>query len=228
MAMVTHLAADSKVEKVAISRNGSVVGSIDDPAVLREVADHVERLFSSKTSAAVVEIPHEQGRVSKVIIEVVRHKPSLIVFGAGHVGQAVALMGAMVGYRVVVIDDREEFLSRKRLPDPRIELEARKFEDAIRRDQLSSSSAVVIVTRGHQYDEMCLKSVIGSNAGYIGMIGSRRRVIGVLRRLRAEGIAQEDFDRVHAPIGLGIGARSPQEIAIAILAEIIQVMNKGD
>ena len=228
MAMITHLTADSKVEKVAISRSGSVVGSIDDPTVLREVSNHVERLFSSKTSAAVVEIPNEQGRVSKVIIEVVRHKPSLIVFGAGHVGQAVALIGAMVGYRVVVIDDREEFLSRKRLPDPRIELEARKFEDPMRREELSSSSAVVIVTRGHQYDEMCLKSVIGSNAGYIGMIGSRRRVIAVLRRLREEGVAQEDFERVHAPIGLGIGARSPQEIAVAILAEIIQVMNKGD
>ncbi|HLG13753.1 MAG TPA: XdhC family protein [Blastocatellia bacterium] len=225
--MVTYLGADLKAEKVAVSRSGSVFGSIDDPKVFREAVAYAERLFSSRKNAEVVEIVDEGGRASKVILEVVRRKPSLIVFGAGHVGQAVALMGAMVGYRVTVVDDREEFLSRKRLPDPRIQLETRRFEDAVRPDELSSSSAVVIVTRGHQFDEICLKGVIGSRAGYIGMIGSRRRVLSVFRKLKEEGAVEADLDRVHAPIGLEIGARSPQEIAVAIIAEIIQVMNVG-
>jgi xanthine dehydrogenase accessory factor len=160
-----------------------------------------------------------------VTIEVIRPKPSMIVFGAGHVGQALSLMATMVGYAVTAIDDREAFASRDRLPDPRIRLIAEPFDRAATRVQITSNTAVVIVTRGHQYDELCLRSVIGSSARYIGMIGSRRRVISVFKQLSQSGVDPKMLERVHAPIGLPISARSPQEIAVAILAEIIQTFN---
>jgi xanthine dehydrogenase accessory factor len=160
-----------------------------------------------------------------VAIEVIRPKPLIIVFGAGHVGQAVALMANMVGYCVTVVDDREAFANRHRLPDPAIEIIAEPFDRAAKSVTITSNTAIVIVTRGHQYDELCLRSVIRSGARYIGMIGSRRRVISVFRQLTESGVAQNLLDRVHAPIGLRIGAKSPQEIAVAILAEIIQTFN---
>jgi xanthine dehydrogenase accessory factor len=102
------------------------------------------------------------------------------------------------------------------------------YDTASRKLELSSNSAVVIVTRGHQYDEACLRSVIRSEARYVGMIGSRRRVLAVLDRLSREGFSREELSRLHAPIGLKIGARSPQEIAVSIVAEIINHLNNSE
>lgn len=102
---------------------------------------------------------------------------------------------------------------------------AEPFDRAAKAVQITSNTAVVIVTRGHQYDELCLRSVIESRARYIGMIGSRRRVISVFKQLTQSGVDGKLLDRVHAPIGLAINARSPQEIAVAILGEIIQTFN---
>ena len=129
---------------------------------------------------------------------------------------------------MTVVDDREEFASRNRLPDPRIGLLVSDYASATQKLTISSSTVVVIVTRGHQYDELCLKNVIRSKASYIGMIGSRRRVLSVFKKLADEGFPEEDLQRVHAPIGLRIGARSPQEIAVSILAEIIDHVNNPD
>src|SRR5262249_44016990 len=167
------------------------------------------------------------GEAAAVAIEVIRPKPSVIIFGAGHVGQAVGLMANMIGYSVTVVDDRETFANRDRLPDPGITIKAEPFEQAARSVAITSNTAVVIVTRGHQYDELCLRSVVESRAKYIGMIGSRRRVISVFKQLTESGVSPRLLERVHAPIGLKIGARSPQEIAVAILAEIIQTFNQA-
>src|SRR5215472_11024876 len=104
------------------------------------------------------------GERCAIAIEIIRPKPSVVVFGAGHVGQAVALMASMVGYAVTAIDDREAFANRNRLPDPRIELMAEPFEQAATTVRITSNTAVVIVTRGHQYDELCLRSVVESRA----------------------------------------------------------------
>jgi xanthine dehydrogenase accessory factor len=102
------------------------------------------------------------------------------------------------------------------------------YESAAGKLTISSGSIVVIVTRGHQHDEACLKSVVRSNATYIGMIGSRRRVLSVFKKLANEGFSERDLQRVHAPIGLRIGARTPQEIAVSILAEIIDHVNNPE
>jgi xanthine dehydrogenase accessory factor len=192
-----------------------------DPA-LSEIAAKFE---SHGGIADLRTIEGADGKQLRVVLEVVRPKLKLVIFGAGHVGQAAALIGAMLGYEVVVADDREEFASRRRFPDPRIGLLTGDMETAADRAGITAGTAIVIVTRGHQSDELCLKSVLRTPAVYLGMIGSKRRVLGVFKRLTAEGFTDEELARVHAPIGLKIGARTPQEIAVSILAEIISHVN---
>jgi xanthine dehydrogenase accessory factor len=199
-------------------------GKNQDPqSAVREM---VAQAMSAGKSTALSELVID-GEKCTVAIEIIRPKPSVVVFGAGHVGQAVALIANMIGYAVTAVDDREAFANRNRLPDSRIELVAQPYEQAARAVRITSNTAVVIVTRGHQYDELCLRSVVESRARYIGMIGSRRRVISVFKQLTQSGVDGRLLERVHAPIGLAIGARSPQEIAVAILAEIIQTFNQA-
>ena len=161
----------------------------------------------------------------RVVGELLEAPPQLLVFGAGHVGQAVAAIGALVGYDVTVVDDRVEFVIRERLPNKAIKLVVGKYGTIKSDIKITRNTAVVIVTRGHQYDEICLEQVLERGARYIGMIGSQRRVLSIFRRLESAGVSKSSLQSVHAPIGLKIGAVSPQEIAVAILAEIIAVMN---
>jgi xanthine dehydrogenase accessory factor len=119
-------------------------------------------------------------------------------------------------------------VARQRLPDPGIRLLVGNYSQLIEEIKIEPNSAIVIVTRGHQFDEVCLRGTIKSNAGYLGMIGSKRRVVSVINRLKNDGYSDVDFSKLHAPIGLSIGAKSPQEIAIAIHAEIINHFNNRE
>lgn len=204
-----------------------IVGEHEGLSDLQAMREWLFASFSSSRDSALRVFQH-QGKSYTAILERIVGKIGLYIFGAGHVGRAVALAGALVGYNVTVIDDRAEFASRDWLPDPRIRLVVRDFDSAIKTLDLGFNDACVIVTRGHQFDELCLRSLLKYKTSYLGMIGSKRRVLSIFSRLRSEGFMEEDFSRVHAPIGLTIGARSPQEIAIAILAEIIAEINKGD
>lgn len=201
---------------------------IADSKLTTSILEAVGSLSTKGGVADLIDAVDEEGSEVRVAVEIIKPKLQLVVFGAGHVGQAVAMIGALVGYHVTAVDDREEFASRKRLPYPAIELLVSDYAAATEKLTISPGTAVVIVTRGHQYDELCLKNVINSNAGYIGMIGSRRRVLSVFKKLAGEGVAEDAFKRVHAPIGLRIGARSPQEIAVSILAEIIDHVNNPE
>jgi xanthine/CO dehydrogenase XdhC/CoxF family maturation factor len=163
-----------------------------------------------------------EGKLIKIVVERISGRRGLFVFGAGHVGRSIALMGIMLGFEVTLMDDRQEFLGRDRLPDCNIHPLKVDFADIEHSILLSKKSAVVIVTRGHQCDEVILRQVANYEVGYVGMIGSRRRVEGVFRRLRQEGVSEAFLSSVKAPIGLDIGARSPQEIAVAVHAEIIK------
>jgi xanthine/CO dehydrogenase XdhC/CoxF family maturation factor len=214
---------------VSVTASGDEVWPpIADRKLSVSILEAVASLVTKNGVADLIDVVDEEGSAIRLAVEIIKPKLELVVFGAGHVGQAVAMIGALLGYRVTAVDDREEFASRKRLPDPTIELLVSDYANAIGKLTISPSTAVVIVTRGHQYDELCLKNVISSNAGYIGMIGSRRRVVSVFKKLAGEGISEAAFQRVHAPIGLRIGAKSPQEIAVAILAEIIDHVNNSE
>src|SRR5215471_17906066 len=223
--VVRILSSDPGESQLMVVQGGELVPSPEYQRLRAQINSAIDRLAARGGVAELLEAVNEQGSPIQVAIEIVRPKLQLLIFGAGHVGQSVALIGALLGYDVTVVDDREEFASRKRLPDPRIDLVVSDYASAAGKLNISASSAVVIVTRGHQYDEECLKSVLGSNAVYLGMIGSRKRVLSVFKKLESEGISERELQRVHAPIGLRIGARSPQEIAVAILAEIIDHVN---
>jgi xanthine dehydrogenase accessory factor len=163
----------------------------------------------------------------RLLIEISRPQPEMIICGGGHVGQAMAKVARLLDFNIVVIDDRVEFTSREKFPDSSVRLITDDFVAALRSLKITRASHVVIVTRGHRHDEICLKEVIARPARYIGMIGSRRRTTTIREHLRREGVAAEDLRRVHAPIGLDIGAMTPEEIAVSILAEIILVRRGG-
>jgi xanthine dehydrogenase accessory factor len=157
----------------------------------------------------------------RLMMELMRAEPQLIICGAGHVGQALAPMARLLDLDVTVIDDRADYASRDLFPDEKITLVVQPFAVALQSMKITPSTSIVIVTRGHKQDEVCLKIALDTPARYIGMIGSPRRVITVFRMLGEEGVSLEALKRVHAPIGLDIGARTPAEIAVSILAEIV-------
>lgn len=217
-----------RLDKIVVPLAARNQGQSDvESAVTQRLIDLSKEMIERRRPTLLAEVIWTDGTLRRTALELIRPKASILVYGAGHVGRAVAMLGAMLGYEVVAFDDREHFASREKLPDPRIRVVVAPFEEALEHVTVSASSAIVIVTRGHQYDEVCLRLLAGSPAAYIGMIGSKRRVIAVFDRLVRAGFERSLLDRVHAPIGLKIGARSPQEIAVAIVAEIIQTLNGG-
>jgi len=164
---------------------------------------------------------------TRLLFEISRPPLELIICGGGHVGQAVANAGALLNFKITLIDDRPEFASRNKFPDPGVRLITGDFTEALRAIKITQASHVVIVTRGHRHDEICLREVIEKPARYIGMIGSRRRATTIREHMRREGVGAEHLRRVHSPIGLDIGAITPEEIALAILAEITLARRGG-
>lgn len=145
----------------------------------------------------------------------------LYLFGAGHISTFLAPLASMVGFSVVVIDDREEFANRERFPSAE-EILVLSPEEAMERISLDSGSYVAIITRGHIHDASVLRRVLRAQAAYVGMIGSRRKKAVVYKALMEEGMPREALEGVHCPIGLDIGAETPEEIAVSIVAELIQ------
>jgi xanthine dehydrogenase accessory factor len=160
------------------------------------------------------------GGEAEVFIDVIAPRPTLLVVGAGHVAMPVAEMGHLCGFRVVVLDDRPDMVSEARFPHASERISG-EIVDRLHELNLTSQWHVVIVTRGHAYDLEALRAVVGSEAAYVGMIGSRRKVRTTFERLLADGVPEALLERVHSPIGLNIGAQTPAEIAVSILAEII-------
>jgi xanthine dehydrogenase accessory factor len=160
-----------------------------------------------------------------VYAEPVETLPEVLILGAGYVGQALARVLSVLRYPTTVVDDRPEFASEERLPGCRVI--CGEFERVLADYPLGPRTFVVIVTRGHRSDYACLRALISRPVAYLGMIGSRRKVEAVFEGLRKEGVAEEDLARVHAPIGLDIGARTPEEIAVSIAAQIIAVNSRS-
>lgn len=162
-----------------------------------------------------------------LFVEVQRRSPTLLIVGAGHVALPLAQLGKMIDFEVVVLDDRPRFANKQRFPMVDQVL-AQPFVETLRQWPIDDDTYIVLVTRGHSHDVECLLEVLDSPARYIGMIGSKRRVKAVFELLeREKGIDPAKFDRVYAPIGLDIGAETPTEIGIAVMAEIINLYRGG-
>jgi xanthine dehydrogenase accessory factor len=161
------------------------------------------------------------GGTVEIFVEPILPQPILYLFGGGHVSTAVAKAAQAVGFGVGIIDDREAFANSQRFPLAQ-EIYT-SYDDAFAKLQPNSSSFLVIVTRGHKEDMRVLAWAVRTSARYVGMIGSRRKVLSVYKALEKEGYTMEEFERVYAPMGLDIGALSPEEIAVSIVAELVAV-----
>lgn len=159
-----------------------------------------------------------------ILIEPFVPKPRLIVFGGGHVAVPVVELGARVGFSVTVIDDRPAFANQYRFPNADLVI-CESFEKSFQLINLRSTDFVVIITRGHRYDGLVLREVLKQDLSYVGMIGSKRRVRAMMEELHSEGYSKEKLDSVNSPIGLEIGAVTPDEIAISIVAQLISYKN---
>jgi len=164
---------------------------------------------------------------STVVVEPARKPKTVHLFGAGHVARPTAHMAFLVGFRVEVMDDRDEFANEGRFPYADVIRVLPDFNRIVSEVAVDGDSFVVIVTRGHEHDKTVLAQILKTEACYVGMIGSRRKRDAIYRALLTEGFTQEDLRRVHCPIGLDIGAETPEEIAVSIVAELIRHRARG-
>jgi xanthine dehydrogenase accessory factor len=192
-----------------------------------------ERMVAAAREALRVRKPAQLevatgGREVYVYIEPHHPPDDLVIVGAGHIARPLCRVGAMLGYRVLVLDDRPSFATRERFPEAERLLRV-DFGDPFRDVPLGPGTHLILVTRGHKYDYEALRDVLrrGIELAYIGMVGSQRRVRAALEQLVREGVPRQRLERVHAPIGLDIEAETPEEIAISVAAELIKVRRGG-
>jgi xanthine dehydrogenase accessory factor len=228
MAIVTVVAApdDSSLGRRMVVTAESTEGSLGS-AGLDESATTLARQAIEAGQCELREVEHS-GDVWRLYGEPVLATPELVVVGAGHIARPLCRMAAMLGFKVVVLDDRPEFASESWFPDA-MSVHLVDFNDAFRDVGIGPSSHIVLVTRGHKYDYDCILQLLKREArpAYLGMIGSRRRVRATFEALVRDGVAPERLIDVRAPIGLDIGAETPEEIALAIAAEIVAVRRGG-
>ena len=204
---VEHLVWDASGAQVGGFCGGDqALGSLPDSRALR--------------TARLLDNP---GDGYQILVESLRPVSSVLIFGAGHVGEAVAHLAAFVDFAVTVVDDRPEFASLSRIPDADKAIVLGSFDLALEGVDVDEDTYVIIVTRGHAHDKTVLAQALRTEAAYVGMIGSRRKNKLILEALLEEGFSKADIQRVHAPIGLPIGGDTPQEIAVSIVAQLIQV-----
>lgn len=200
--------------RIACWEDGVVDGALG--VVHDEALAVAQRLLDApRPKPALVTLPSGV----RVFADVFAESPEVVIVGAGHVGRAVATVANTLGYRITVIDDRADFANAGRFPEAH-KVVAGDIGEAIDAHQSNRNSAIIIVTRGHKYDYQALSAAARSDAGYIGLMGSRRKVALIYRQLLADGVPEERLRDIHAPIGLDIGAVSPEEIAVSIMAEI--------
>lgn len=214
--------------KLLVEENGARVGTLGDAALDKAVSRSAHAFLESRVEAGTYTIKEFAPDMAdwlevRILCERIEPEPRLIVCGAGHVGASLVRLARLLGYSTTLIDDRTDFVTRRRFPDQGIELVATEsWRDAlIKAIGVGRNVSVAVVTRGHNEDEECMRAVLEARPDYMGLIGSRRRTNIVLDRLRANGADENVLREVRAPIGLDIGAVSPEEVAVAILAEIV-------
>ncbi len=215
----------STPQKCFISSDSEISGSWK-PAI--EFSERTPRIIHWQDEELdLVELDLEVPQViavaqNRVFLEPIGQHSSVYIVGAGHIAQKLAPLTAMVGFRTIVLDDREDFISKERFPSVEECVLLDNFEQVFQTLPVDAHTFIVIVTRGHQFDKSVLGQALETNADYIGMIGSRRKIKLTFEALSNEGVSDADLARVHSPIGLNIGAETPEEIAISIVAELIQ------
>ncbi|MFW5640569.1 MAG: xanthine dehydrogenase accessory protein XdhC [Thermodesulfobacteriota bacterium] len=236
--------------RMVIRRNGTILGTIGGGIVEARVMEAAPEVFETRTTTErsfdlthpitdtmdmicgghmtvrlefIEATPENREKFKQSLEESRRLHKTAFLFGAGHVSRQLAKLTQMVEFRTVVLDDRSEFANRDRFPGVDQVHVLDRFENTFSGLSTDSNSFIVILTRGHSHDRTVLAQALRTQAGYIGMIGSHRKRDTIYRSLRDEGFTTADLDRVHCPIGLDIGGETPEEIAVSIVAEMIEV-----
>ena len=225
-----------KTAKMLVRDDGSICGTIGGGCVEAEVWQAAREVMANETSRTLSfdlnqDPKYDTGLVCggtlEIFIEPILPPALLYIFGAGHVAYGLYKVARNAGFEVVVADDREAYANRERFPEAR-QVITEDFDQALAGLTPNESSYIVIVTRGHRDDMRVLRWAVQTQARYIGMVGSKRKAITIFRELTREGLKPELFDRVHSPVGLDIGAITPEEIAVAIVAEIIAIRRHSE
>src|SRR6202790_2519158 len=217
--------------KLLVREDGSMAGTIGGGCVEAEVWNAAREVMETERARQMnfslgQDAAYDNGLICggqlSVFVEPVVPQPRAFIFGAGHISKSISKVATLAGFASVIVDNREAFANRERFPEAD-EIFAEEYEDVFPKLAVRDTSYVIIVTRGHRDDMRVLRWAVETNAKYIAMIGSKRKVIGVVKELEKEGISRAAFERVFAPMGLDIGAITPEEIAISIVAEMIAI-----
>lgn len=222
-ALVTPISTETNPPRRLVLPSGEALGTTLGQQDVDELVSRwaLEALREKQPQA----VPGTENEPS-VFLDVQMAPPTLLIAGAGHIAVPLARMAKMLGFKVAVVDDRPMFANEERFPEAD-EVIAAPFGETLSGYPLDNQTYIAIMTRGHAHDLECLVEVIDKPAAYIGMIGSRRRVRGVLDMVRDRNIPEELLSRVHAPIGLDIGAWTPEEIALSVMAEVVKARRGG-
>lgn len=215
--------------KMLVDASGETLGTVGGGFVEAKVIEDANKCIREKKSRICSynldnDISEKIGMICggkiSVFIDIIGPPETLLLVGAGHVAQPLSTMGAVLGFKVVVLDDREDFCNIERFPNAERCLVG-NIEEILSTFEITDNTYVVIITRGHALDHLALELTLNSKAAYLGMIGSRKKVEASLSKLRKTGYDENKISRVYAPIGIDIGAKTAEEIAVSILAEII-------
>ncbi len=220
--------------KMLVFEDGSTMGSIGGGSTEAEVVEEARRVLETeKASLTKFKLTQEEaardglicGGTVEVFVEPILPDPSLLLMGGGHLAQAIAEAAQRVNFKVSVVDDRASFANRERFPGVEETIVA-SFEESLDAVDVTENTFILIVTRGHGYDQVVLEKAIQTPARYVGLVGSRRKIRIILKNLLDKGIPPKTFSNLYAPIGVEIGSETPQEIAVSVVAELI-ALRKG-
>jgi xanthine dehydrogenase accessory factor len=222
--------------KLLVREDGSMIGTVGGGCVEAEVWNAAREVIETEKPRHLSfnlgqDAAYDNGLICggqlDIFVEPVIPPPRAFIFGAGHISKSLSKLAGLVGFATTIIDDRDAFANRERFPEAD-EVFAGEYEDIFAKLPINETSYLIIVTRGHRDDMRVLRMAVGTEARYIAMIGSKRKVIGVVKELEQQGIARERLERIYAPMGLEIGAISPEEIAVSVAAEMIAVRRNAD
>ena len=217
--------------KLLVREDGSMVGTIGGGCVEAEVWNAAREVMETERPRHMnfslgQDAAYDNGLICggqlNVFVEPVVPQPKAFIFGAGHVSKSLSKVANLAGFATVIVDNRDAFANRDRFPEAD-EIYAEEYEDVFAKLTIRDTSYLIIVTRGHRDDMRVLRWAVSTPAKYISMIGSKRKVIGVIKELEKEGIQRDAFERIFAPMGFDIGAITPEEIAISVVAEMVAV-----
>ena len=202
-------------DRLLLRSDGSTYGSLGDKELDQLAIETSQRIAPLGKNEYVIA---EDG--TELFVEGFTTPPTLVLMGGGHVGKATSTLANLLGYRIYIVDDRPQFANKERFPEAE-ETVVADYGEGLNHVPINANTSIVVATRGHRYDDLALETAIKTPAGYIGLLGSRRKTILIYQRLAQQGVPVERLREIRAPLGLDIGALTPEELAVSIMSEII-------